>query len=238
VADPDPKKNGCPPPDTDGDGIVDPQDACPTVPGVADPDPKKNGCPPPDTDGDKVPDTSDACPDIPGVATSDPATNGCPPDTDGDGIRDDKDACPLEKGKEDPDPKKNGCPVAVRVTETEIIILQQVQFDTGKATIRSVSDPLLDEVAGVLKDHPEILKIQVQGHTDIRGGRMFNIKLSQDRSDSVMKALVQRGIAPERLQAKGYGPDVPIGDNKTEEGRQKNRRVQFNILEKVKKQQQ
>jgi outer membrane protein OmpA-like peptidoglycan-associated protein len=238
VADPDPKKNGClPPKDTDGDTIVDPSDACPTVPGVADPDPKKNGCPPPDRDGDKVPDSADACPDIPGVATSDPATNGCPPDTDGDGIRDDKDACPQEKGKEDPDPKKNGCPVGVRVTDTEIVILQQVQFDTGRATIRPVSFPLLDEVAGVLKDHPEILKIEVQGHTDIRGARAYNLKLSQNRADSVMKALAQRGITVERMQAKGLGPDVPVGDNKTEAGRQQNRRVQFNILEKAKKQQ-
>ncbi|AUX38713.1 porin [Sorangium cellulosum] len=238
VADPDPKKNGCPPPkDTDGDGFVDPVDACPDVAGVADPDPKKNGCPPPDGDGDKVPDPSDVCPDIPGLVTTDPATNGCPGDTDGDGIRDDKDACPLEKGKADVDPKQNGCPVAVRVTETEIVILQQVQFDTGKATIRPVSNELLDEVAGVLKDHPEIVKLEVQGHTDDRGARLFNVRLSQSRAESVVKALVERGIGPERMQAKGYGPDVPIAENRTEAGRQKNRRVQFNILEKAKKQQ-
>jgi OmpA-OmpF porin, OOP family len=238
VADPDPKKNGCPPPkDTDGDGIVDPLDACPDVAGVADPDPKKHGCPPPDRDGDKVPDAADACPDLPGLVTTDPATNGCPGDTDGDTIRDDKDACPNEKGKPDPDPKQNGCPVAVRVTETEIIILQQVQFDIGKATIRPVSNDLLDEVAGVLKDHPEITRLEVQGHTDDRGPRQLNTKLSQDRADAVMKALVARNIAAERMQAKGYGPDVPIGNNKTDAGRQKNRRVQFNILEKAKKQQ-
>ena len=239
VADPDPKKHGCPAPkDTDGDGIVDPQDACPTVTGVIDADPAKNGCPPPDKDGDKIPDAVDACPEIVGVLDADPAKNGCPPDTDKDGLRDDNDACPMEKGKPDPDPTKNGCPTAVRVTETEIIILQQVQFDTGKATIRAVSNPLLEEVAGVLLDHPEILKIEVQGHTDNRGSRAFNVKLSQARAESVMKALTQRSIAPERLTAKGFGPDAPIGDNKTDEGRQKNRRVQFNIVEKAKKQQQ
>jgi outer membrane protein OmpA-like peptidoglycan-associated protein len=239
VASEDPKKHGCPlPKDTDGDTIVDPEDACPTVAGVADPDPKQNGCPPPDKDGDKVPDKSDACPDIAGVATNDPATNGCPPDTDGDTIRDDKDACPHEKGKPDPDPQKNGCPVAVRVTETEIVILQQVQFDFAKATIRPVSNPLLDEVAGVLKDHPEILKVEVQGHTDNKGARAYNLKLSQSRADAVMNALIQRGVAPDRMQAKGYGPDVPITDNRTEVGRQQNRRVQFQILEKAKKPQQ
>ncbi len=170
-----------------------------------------------------------------GVRTDDPKTNGCPPppkDTDGDGITDDLDACPNEKGPPDPDPKKNGCPRSVRVTDKEIFILEQVQFDTAKATIKKVSDRLLDEVAGVLKEHPEIKKIEVQGHTDNRGVRLQNKLLSQQRADAVMKAMIKRGIAPSRLTAKGYGQDVPVADNTTDEGRQKNRRVQFTILEK------
>ena len=234
VSDPDPKKNGCPKPkDRDGDGILDKDDACPDEPGVADPDPKKNGCPKPaDRDEDGIPDVEDACPDIKGVRTSDPATNGCPPDTDGDGIRDDKDACPNEKGVPDPDPTKNGCPKAVRVTEKEIVILEQVQFDTGKATIKKASDSLLDQVAAVLAEHPEILRLEVQGHTDTRGTPEFNQGLSQKRADAVDKALVTRGIDPKRLAAKGYGQDVPIADNDSDAGRQKNRRVEFKILEK------
>jgi outer membrane protein OmpA-like peptidoglycan-associated protein len=228
----DAKKHGCPPPpDKDKDGIIDAQDACVDVAGVADADAKKNGCPP-DKDGDTVIDAADACVDIPGRKTADPATNGCPGDTDGDTIRDDKDACPNEKGKADADPTKNGCPVAVRVTETEIIILQQVQFDTAKATIRKVSDALLDEVGAVLKEHPEITKIEVQGHTDNRGGVQLNEKLSQARADAVMKALVKRGVEAERMTAKGYGQNQPVADNATDEGRQKNRRVQFKIVEK------
>ncbi|WP_437813562.1 OmpA family protein [Sorangium sp. So ce1078] len=240
IANDDPKKHGCPPPgDRDKDGITDDVDACPEEAGPSNEDPKKHGCPPPpDKDGDGVIDAEDACPDIPGLRTSDPATNGCPGDRDGDTVRDDKDACPDERGKPDPDPAKNGCPVAVRVTEQEIVILQQVQFDTGKATIKKASDELLDEVAGVLKEHPEITKIEVQGHTDPRGGRAYNIKLSQARAESVTKALVQRGVEADRLASKGYGPDVPIAENDTDEGRQKNRRVQFKILEKKSKQQQ
>ena len=222
--------------DRDGDGIFDDVDACPDEAGVASSDPSKHGCPPPpDRDGDGIPDDVDACPDIKGVASEDPATNGCPPDTDGDGIRDDVDACPKEKGKPNEDPEKHGCPVAVRVTETEIQILQQVQFDTGKATIKRASDGLLDEVAGVLKDHPEIIKIEVQGHTDNRGSASFNRRLSQNRANSVRAALVARGIAEERLVPKGYGPDSPIADNKTATGRQQNRRAQFVILEKAPK---
>ncbi len=230
VADADPAKNGCPP-DRDKDGILDAQDACVDVPGVADPDAKKNGCPP-DKDNDGVYDAQDACPDIAGVKTSDPATNGCPGDTDGDKIRDDKDACPNEKGAADPDPKQNGCPKAVRVTDTEVIILQQVQFDTSKATIRKVSDALLDEVAAVLNEHPELLKIEIQGHTDSRGSKQLNTKLSQARADAVKAAMVKRGVSADRLQTMGFGPDRPVGDNANEEGRQQNRRVQFVILEK------
>jgi OOP family OmpA-OmpF porin len=241
VADPDPEKNGCPPPpppppDRDHDGILDVDDACPDVPGVADPDPKKNGCPPPppDRDHDGIPDAQDACPDVPGVANPDPAKNGCPPpppDRDGDGIPDAQDACPDEKGPSNPDPKKNGCPI-VHVTDKEVVILEQVQFDTGKATIKAVSSDLLDAVASVLTSHPELLRLEVQGHTDSKGSRALNRHLSQARADAVMAALVKRGVNKNRMIAKGYGPDQPIASNDTDEGRQQNRRVQFSILEK------
>ncbi|HTJ82317.1 MAG TPA: OmpA family protein [Polyangiaceae bacterium] len=231
-ANPDPKKNGCPDKDSDKDGILDDVDACPNEPGIPSDDPKKNGCPVHDKDGDGVADDVDACVDIPGVKTDDPKTNGCPPDTDGDGFRDDQDACPKEKGVDDPDPSKRGCPKLVRVTDKEILILEQVQFDTGKATIKPVSNPLLDSVAQVLKEHPEILKLEVQGHTDNKGSKQLNAKLSDDRAKSVRDALIKRGIDGGRLTAKGYGPDVPIADNKTEDGRQKNRRVQFIVTEK------
>jgi outer membrane protein OmpA-like peptidoglycan-associated protein len=230
----DPKKNGCPP-DTDGDGIPDAQDACPTEKGVASPDPKKNGCPP-DSDGDGIPDAVDACPNEKGVASSDPKLNGCPADSDGDGIPDAVDACPHEKGPADPDPKKNGCPREVRVTATEIVILKQVQFLFGKAgitqTVDPVSDDLLTQVRDVLQEHPEIKKIEVQGYTDNVGQEKFNQKLSQDRADAVRQWLIQHGIPAEKLSAKGYGSQSPIADNKTPEGRQKNRRVQFKITEK------
>jgi OmpA-OmpF porin, OOP family len=240
VASADPKKNGCPlPKDRDGDGIPDDVDACPDVKGVRTDDPKTNGCPPPpaDRDGDGIPDVEDACPDVKGIRTDDPKTNGCPPrvDTDGDGIFDDEDACPNEKGIRTDDPKTNGCPRAVRVTENEIFILEQVQFDTGKATIKKVSDALLDEVAGVLKEHPEILRLEVQGHTDNVGTAGANKILSQARADAVMKAMIKRGIDKARLKARGYGQDKPIEPNTTVDGRSKNRRVQFAIVERKKK---
>lgn len=233
---PPPPKKVKKPADRDRDGILDKDDACPDEPGVRSDDPAKNGCPPPppDRDGDGIPDKDDACPDVKGVANTDPRENGCPPDTDGDGIRDDVDACPNEKGPPDTDPQKNGCPKAVRVTEGEIVIMEQVQFKTGSAVILPVSDDLLRQVAGVLAEHPEIAKLEVQGHTDSRGGKGYNRKLSQKRADAVRKWLVNNGqIDSGRLSAHGYGMDEPIADNATPEGRQKNRRVQFKILEKT-----
>ncbi|AUX37425.1 MULTISPECIES: OmpA family protein [Sorangium] len=233
VASADPRKHGCPPPpDRDNDGIADGDDACPLVAGVASDDPRKNGCPP-DQDEDGVPDSEDACPEIKGLRSKDPAKNGCPRDTDGDAIRDDKDACPREKGFADPDPEKHGCPKAVRVTDKNVVILQQVQFDTDKATIKPVSDPLLDEVAQVLEEHPEIVLIEIQGHTDDRGTDEHNRILSQNRANSVMAALVRRGIDSTRLTAQGYGREQPLDNNATEAGRQRNRRVQFIIIKKA-----
>lgn len=223
------------PADRDHDGIYDRDDACPDEPGVPNDDPTKHGCPiPPDRDGDGIVDKEDACPDVKGVPSSNPSENGCPPDTDGDGIRDDVDACPNEKGVPDMDPSKNGCPKLVRVTEGEIVILEQVQFKTGSAVILPASDDLLRQVAAVMVEHPEIKQIEVQGHTDNRGGKGYNKKLSQKRADSVKKWLVNYGqIEAGRLSARGYGMDEPLADNATPEGRQKNRRVQFKITEKT-----
>lgn len=232
---PPPPPKPRPPRDRDKDGIADKIDACPDEPGVRTDDPETNGCPPPppDRDGDGILDRDDACPDLKGVRSDDPTQNGCPPDTDGDGIRDDVDACPNEKGKPNDDPTKNGCPASVRVTEQEIIILEQVQFKTASAVIMKESDDLLTQVANVLGEHPEILRIEVQGHTDNRGGKKYNLKLSERRAAAVVKWLVTRGsVDRSRLSSHGYGMDEPIADNDSPEGRQKNRRVQFKILEK------
>ncbi len=226
----DPKKHGCPP-DRDEDGIVDEKDACPDVKGAAHSDPKKHGCPP-DRDEDGIVDEKDACPDVKGVAHSDPKKHGCPSDRDEDGIVDEKDACPDVKGVPDPDPKKNGCPL-VEVTQQQIVIHEQVQFDLDRAVIKRVSDTLLDSVAAAFKQHTEILHVEVQGHTDSTGTPVYNRGLSQRRAEAVADALVKRGVAAGRVSPRGYGQDVPIGDNKTDEGRTQNRRVEFKILERA-----
>ena len=120
------------------------------------------------------------------------------------------------------------------MTDQEIIILEQVQFKTGSAVILKASDDLLLQVAVVLSEHPEIVRLEVQGHTDNRGGKAYNRKLSDKRAAAVVKWLVAKGnVASSRLTSHGYGMDEPISDNDTREGRQKNRRVQFKILEKT-----
>ena len=225
--------------DTDGDGIPDVVDACPTVRGVHSQDPHKNGCPPvEDRDGDGIPDATDACPTVPGVRSEDPRKNGCPLDTDEDGIPDAEDACPTEKGSRDPDPRQNGCP-HVRVTATEIVITKQVYFLFARSQITQTVDPvsndLLTEVLGAINQHPEIELIEVQGHTDNVGTDHFNMVLSQARADAVRQWLVTRGVAGKKLIAKGYGSHVPQASSDTEEGRRENRRVQFKIIVHAKK---
>lgn len=116
------------------------------------------------------------------------------------------------------------------MTGKEIVILEQVQFDTNKATIKSASDALLTSIAQVMQEHPELLGVEVQGHTDTKGTRKRNALLSQGRADAVVKALISRGIEGGRLSAKGFGQDAPIASNDSEDGRQQNRRVQFVVM--------
>ncbi len=214
-------QKGCPEPDTDGDGIIDALDDCPTVKGLA----QFHGCP--DTDGDGIPDHLDACPDKPGL----PELKGCPdPDTDGDGVVDRLDACPKDPGP----PENAGCPAAkkqlVIITRDHLVIKDKVYFATGKAAVLQRSFLLLGQVAAILKDHPEVEHVSVEGHTDSRGSHDANVKLSQARAESVVQWLVKNGVESGRLAAKGFGPDRPVETNETDKGREANRRVEFLIL--------
>jgi OmpA-OmpF porin, OOP family len=222
-------------PDADGEGIPDAIDACPTVPEDHEPPDPNDGCPmPKDRDKDGIPDDKDKCPDDPEDKDGFQDADGCPdPDNDNDGIPDITDACPREPGQPSPDPKQNGCPQFIRRIEgsNEIQILKRIEFATGKADIKKESFPILDEVVKLLKANTNIKKISIEGHTDSRGAYAMNKKLSQDRAESCLKYLVDHGIDAGRLTAEGFGPDKPIEDNKTADGRQKNRRTEFHILE-------
>ncbi|MBL0213438.1 MAG: OmpA family protein [Myxococcales bacterium] len=218
--------DGCPDdPDPDKDGILGTADQCPLQAEDVDGFEDANGCPDPDNDNDTVLDVDDACRDVPGLV----AMKGCPdPDRDGDTVVDRLDNCPDEPG-----PVENqGCKAKqlVKISDGKLEILDIVYFALNKALIQPRSFPLLDDVARVLSTHPEITKIRVEGHTDSQGDDISNKKLSQRRAAAVMAYLIKKGIAPDRLEAQGFGEDVPKATNATKEGRATNRRVEFTII--------
>jgi outer membrane protein OmpA-like peptidoglycan-associated protein len=222
--------DGCPEPDNDHDGVLDGDDSCINVPG-----PKENkGCPEAekDRDHDTIVDVDDACPDVPGVR----AFKGCP-DTDKDGIPDPEDKCPKEpetiNGVDDTD----GCPdkgeASVQVTPERLAILEKVYFDVNKATIQPRSYKLLDQVAMTLKAHLEIKKIRIEGHTDSDGPDDFNLALSERRVEAVLQYLVDKGVEQERLAPQGFGETKPVAPNTTKSNKEKNRRVEFIIVDQA-----
>lgn len=115
-----------------------------------------------------------------------------------------------------------------RIKADRIEIDEKVHFATGKAEILPESFGLLDDVAEVMNDNVAVT-CEVAGHTDNVGKVSFNKKLSQDRAEAVRAYLLNKGIAVERLIAMGYGPDEPIADNASDEGREQNRRVEFRV---------
>ncbi len=111
------------------------------------------------------------------------------------------------------------------------MILDQVKFATGSARILPASNGVLTAVLTILKDHPEIKKVSIEGHTDNKGAAALNKRLSASRAASVVAWLTTKGIAKQRLSSIGYGMERPIDTNETDEGRQENRRVEFHIVE-------
>ena len=222
--------------DKDKDGILDKVDQCPEDPEDKDDFEDENGCPDPDNDGDGILDGDDGCPNEAEDKDGFEDENGCPdPDNDGDNIPDVKDNCPNEKENVNGIEDEDGCPDEAKplvfVKEDQIVILEQIFFETAKAKIKPVSFPICDAVVAVLEKNPTI-KIRIEGHTDSRGKAGYNRKLSDKRAKAVLKYLVDKGIDTSRLTSEGFGPDKPIAPNETEDGRAKNRRVEFHITER------
>ncbi len=219
---------GCPH-DGDFDGVPDGIDRCPDTPRGATVD--AYGCPH-DSDGDGIYDGIDKCPATPkGCIVDD---TGCPKDSDGDGVCDGIDECPDTPPNVKVDQK--GCPIVVSEKETQLletgmIRLQNVNFDTGRATITPESEAVLDEVGNILARWPE-LRIEIGGHTDSRGDGPKNTALSRERAQAVLGYLLNRfpELNPDQFSVAGYGASQPIGSNATELGRAKNRRVEFKVL--------
>ncbi len=245
--------DGCPRPDRDHDGVCDARpetqgragewagicqgaDQCPEEPEDRDGFQDDDGCPDPDNDGDGLADGADQCPDGAEDRDGFQDDDGCPdPDNDGDGVPDEADQCPdrpeTRNGLDDED----GCPdtrvEGAKFRGDVIEVTGRVYFDVGRATLRPKSAAVIETIAEVLREHPEVTKLRVAGHTDARGDEAKNQALSQRRAEAVTAALVRAGIDTRRLEARGYGSSAPVCRQDTAECRAKNRRTEFVVVE-------
>ncbi len=217
---------GCPVVDVDNDGIKNKDDNCPEKAEDMDGFEDTDGCPDEDNDKDKIFDQVDKCPQKAEDEDGFEDEDGCPDlDNDGDGFLDTEDQCPNNKGIVE----KKGCPKADEIKRGKPMLLK-VSFQTSKAVLNTNSFTILDQVIESLNEWKEI-KLEIQGYTDNVGGFETNKRLSQDRAESVKQYMVSKGISSDRLNAIGYGPESPIADNKTAEGRERNRRVELKRID-------
>lgn len=221
--------NGCPF-DSDGDGVPDYRDLCPDTPKRITVD--DYGCPF-DSDSDGVPDYLDKCPNTPvGV---DVDSKGCPLDSDLDGIPDHLDDCPDSAPGEIVDEK--GCKkiIEIKIPESDTLATKiepikelnlsvSTIFDKNGATLKTSAFPELDMLLEEMKRDP-LSRWKIESHTDNIGSDEGNLKMSIRRAEAIQNYFLSRGISKIRIEAIGYGSKFPIADNKTEDGRNKNRRI-------------
>ncbi|HET6610399.1 MAG TPA: OmpA family protein [Kofleriaceae bacterium] len=219
------------PADKDGDGIPDDLDECPNESEIKNLIDDSDGCPEADSDGDGLLGTRDSCPEAAEDKDGFEDDDGCPDgDNDKDGVADAADKCKTKAETQNGFEDDDGCPDEVPEKVKKFTgRIAGIRFRTGSAEIRAASGSVLDKAAAILKEYPD-LKIEISGHTDSRGGRELNMRLSKARADSVKLYLVEHGIDPNRISTVGYGPDRPIGDNGTRAGRTLNRRIEFHLV--------
>jgi len=227
--------DGAPDLDNDHDGIPDEKDKCPNVAEDFDGFEDTDGCPDLDNDHDGIPDEKDKCPNVAEDLDGFEDTDGCPDlDNDNDGIPDYLDKCPNEPETFNDYQDEDGCPDQKPkpsiVEKGKKLILQGITFITGKSTLTENAKSILNTVYESLRDNPEV-RLEIRGYTDSIGSAAANLNLSQRRAEAVRDYLVEKGIAFARLKAIGYGEADPIASNTTQEGRAKNRRIEFIPLE-------
>jgi outer membrane protein OmpA-like peptidoglycan-associated protein len=222
--------DGCPDLDNDQDGIPDKEDRCPNEAEDFDGDADTDGCPDlvKDSDKDGVSDDVDRCPlqaeDVDGFQDED----GCPDlDNDLDGIPDASDKCPNAPEAFNGIDDEDGCPDDKPIERQSI--LKGVNFESGSAVLTPDSHRILDEAVRSLLAYPDV-KVEILGYTDSVGQASANLALSQRRAESVKQYLVNAGIDPARLTARGLGEEDPVASNATPEGRAQNRRIEYRRL--------
>jgi len=236
----DARPEAAPPPaptpgDRDFDRILDPDDACPDEPEDYDGFEDVDGCPDPDNDQDGILDPDDECPDEAEDVDGFEDEDGCPdPDNDQDGFLDPDDECPDEaeviNGVDDDD----GCPDEglIEMVDDRIILEERVLFDFERARVKHEASPVLTAIVNLIGQHPEWSRLRVEGHADIRGVEAYNQRLSERRARNVMRALVRLGVDRDIISSVGYGSTHPRDLHRTELAHQRNRRVEFVVLER------
>jgi OOP family OmpA-OmpF porin len=219
------------PVDPDGDGVSGDADRCPTVAEDRDGFEDEDGCPENDNDKDGVLDAQDRCPLKAETVNAIDDDDGCPEDdTDGDGYLGSRDKCPdapeTKNGFQDDDGCPDELPPAIKKFTG---VIEGINFKTGQANILPGSYAILDRAVSVLKEYADV-RLEISGHTDSRGKADYNRDLSQRRADAVKMYFIANGVDANRVTSIGYGMDRPIGDNKSEAGRAKNRRTEFRLI--------
>jgi cysteine-rich repeat protein len=170
-----------------------------------------------DRDGDGIPDNLDKCPDQPEDQNGVEDEDGCP------------DAYDRDKDRIEDTPP----PYQPETLEDVVTMPAPIEFKFDTAIMLPGAEVYLNRVLAILQKHPEVLKLEVQGHTSSEGGAEYNMRLSNARARAVFAWLVEHGIPAERLVPRGYGLTQPLFPNDSESNRQRNRRVQFRLLESV-----
>ncbi len=222
-------KELCPPDgDMDGDGIKDSKDKCPTEPEDMDGFQDEDGCPDIDNDQDGIPDVRDNCPNVPEDIDGFQDEDGCPDlDNDEDTIPDVRDGAPNDPETFNGYKDEDGIPDELPARLT----LQGVLFQVDSAKLLPEAVEILSEAGSILKTNNDI-RVRIEGHASSEAPFDYNQKLSERRAKAVKAFLVkQHGIDANRMETIGYGEERPIANNDTEEGRAKNRRMEFVILE-------
>jgi outer membrane protein OmpA-like peptidoglycan-associated protein len=162
------------------------------------------------------------------IAADDAANEPADGDKDNDGIPDAVDACPREPGSPSAEPGKNGCPTYIALGGATVRILEGIQFRRGGRALDTRGEALVKEIAKLLKDNPG-LKIAVEGHAS--ADEASAAKLSKARAEAVVSALRKLDVDPSRLVVESYGAERPIPDDGTKGGPERNRRVDFKVIE-------
>jgi outer membrane protein OmpA-like peptidoglycan-associated protein len=223
-------EDGCPDMDNDGDGVPDEGDKCPNEAEDKDGWEDKDGCPDVDNDQDGILDVNDKCPTKPEDDDGFEDMDGCPEiDNDQDGYKDADDGCPTAPETWNSYLDDDGCPDEVPVDLAEFAgAIPAIQFQVDSAKLLKASFPILDKAARALMRYPD-LAVEIQGHASSEGDDDYNMRLSQDRTETVREYLIGKGVDSDRLTARGYGETQPRANNDTEQGRDLNRRVEFKI---------